>query len=219
MKKTMVVLFLFTLASLSFATPNNATLMATNVAKVEVVNFPAPQPQSPTRLDVIAKIAPIFTASAMAILIYATLITSIRQKRADVYTADHEMYDRLLALKADLMARPATNPVTSIEADNFFVRFWYLQFFAYVNWRNGWIDDQLYASWLVERRANFNNSTFNLASSTYASSWKLESQKYLATKDFVDFLNEIMTTPNDICVIMKKFKPPFWQRLRRFLAP
>jgi len=196
---------------------SNLTATVSNIAVT--MSIPKPRDyQLPDWLERMARGAQILSAAAMFFLFYVTLIVSIRQKRADVYTADHEMYDNLLILKAQLIAHDQNSPVTKAKAETYFLRFWYLQFYAYRNWRDGFLDSELYETWLTERRSEFNNTAFKLGDMTHQDGWT-KAKKTYPESDFSMFMDQVLQGNEKISKLMKQARGTRLKRFRKLFIP
>ncbi len=98
-------------------------------------------------------------------------------------------------------------------ANAYFDRYWNLQLEQYEYWKQGLIDDDVFAYWMKLRRESYMDAEWRpfeetLPDYTYKQGWehaRLALRIDLHTFDFSDFMADVMTTDRDISDILRQY--------------
>lgn len=162
-------------------------------------------------LQVIAWVAQIFTGLLTVLILYLSLRTARKLKKADVIIEDHRRFDQLLALKHELATKSTDDDVCT-----YFNRFWNLQSDEYDNWRAGLIGNKKYEEWLGARIAEHKSKETVGSAKTWTNKrgWEAVKDNYCYDKfnNFMDVVFDLGAKE-----AMKIFQPSWRVRLSRRL--
>lgn len=154
------------------------------------------------------------TAGIYSIALIMSIITfsfhikrQYEMKTIDLMRSFQSRYDKLVWEVVDGVQNKS-------QAAQYYSRYWNLQLEQYEYWKQGYIDDNIYAYWMRLRRATYNNPILDplgnrIPGYGYQEGWK-DAKKWLRidlhTYDFGPFMEEVMNTKRDIRKIFAQHK-------------
>ena len=154
----------------------------------------------------------VISLAAFVLSLLSLTVTRKRQhemKTIDLMRSFQDRYDKLVFEAADQVKNGE-------EAERFFYRYWNLQLEQYEYWKQGYIDDRVYAYWMAFRRAEYKEDEKLFKrhpAATYKQGW--EKAKELLKLDlhpigdFQEFIEEVFDK-NDknakIAAILRKYR-------------
>jgi hypothetical protein len=110
--------------------------------------------------------AQIFTGLGTLAILFLSVVTTARLKRAEFMMACHQRYDLLFDLRQRLLKQP-----NEAETKLYFERFWQLQESQFKYWQIRMLDNRLYAEWMHLRRSE-HDANETVGTMTYREGWK-----------------------------------------------
>jgi hypothetical protein len=103
-------------------------------------------------------------------------------KRADIVQGFNTRYDRLWEVRH--------NPELVADAKTFHLRFWSLQLDQYIQWKDGFVPDADFSTWMSQRRGDFSrDSEFNQVS--FSDGWRHAQSEMAASATFTTLIEDV----------------------------
>jgi hypothetical protein len=119
-------------------------------------------------------------------------------KRADIVQALNTRYDQLWQLRH--------NPSTVEDADSFFLRFWSLQLDQFAQWRDGFVPDDDYATWLQQRHDDYQRN-WRFKDMDFGQGWQRAKTGMATNSAFVALLEAVMLQGAGVHAAMDRARP------------
>lgn len=131
-----------------------------------------------------AQIVQIFTGFMTLIILFQSFRLTKEIKKADIILEFFSRFDKLIDRRESINLSGATT-----DSKYYYERFWNLQHDEFTLWREGYIDDRTYSSWLNTRHEEY-RANLSTGNKTYIEGWNDIKSAYIDT-DFQKLIDEV----------------------------
>jgi hypothetical protein len=163
------------------------------------LNYPVPGLQEEAwKAQIVSSIVQSVIAVASVLVLILNLKTIRGMKRTDVAIEDHRRYDAMLQLRNSVNCNESA---TQAEVDDYYLRFWNLQYDQFEHWRDGMVKEEVFIQWLMARYVEYQANKLLIdghsrTQSRYQEGWQTAKRHYLLS-GFTDFMDTVFAIPSE----------------------